>query len=57
MISLYSIDYKVQIPQEIYDCVFTYVNFLYCVTQNIHIVQIYYHFVVDFSHEWSQNFQ
>ena len=57
MISLYSIDYKVQIPQEIYDCVLTYVNFLYCVTQNIHIVQIYYHFVVDFSHEWSQNFQ
>ena len=57
MISLYSIDYKVQIPLEIYDCVLTYVNFLYCVTQNIHIVQISYHFVVDFSHEWSQNFQ
>ena len=57
LISLYSIDYEVQIPQETYDCVLTYVNFLYCVTQNIYIVQIYYHSVVDFSNEWGRNFQ
>ena len=35
--------------KEIYDCVSAHVSFSYCVTQNQHIVQIYYHSHIDLS--------
>ena len=51
------INYKAQILQVIYDCVSAHASFSYCVTQNHHIVQTYYHSDIDLSQERDWNLQ